>query len=147
MYRRILVTTGGGELSSKAVKAALRLARDFDSTVIALNVQSPYQPPIAGEVPATFAHNPDEYDEMARANSRKILDQVEETAKGFGVDCQTITVFDQSVHQAVIRVAKDERIDLIVMASHGRSGIKSLILGSETQKVLSSCMIPVLVHR
>jgi nucleotide-binding universal stress UspA family protein len=84
---------------------------------------------------------------MARANSRRILDEVEEAASSLGVSCQTLTVFDASVHQAVIRVAKEERIDLIVMASHGRSGIKSLILGSETQKVLSSCMIPVLVHR
>lgn len=147
MYRKILVTTGGGELSTKAVKAALRIARDFDAEVLALNVQAPYQPPIAGEVPATFAHNPDEYDELARANSRRILDEVEESAQALSVKCQTITVFDQSVHQAVIRVAKEERIDLIVMASHGRRGIKSLILGSETQKVLASCMIPVLVHR
>ena len=147
MYRKILVTTGGSDLSTKAVKAALRIARDFEAQVVALNVQAPYQPPIAGEVPATFAHNPDEYDEMARANSRRILDDVEEAAKSLGVSCDTLTVFDASVHQAVIRVAKEERIDLIVMASHGRSGIKNLILGSETQKVLSSCMIPVLVHR
>lgn len=147
MYRKILVTTGGAELSNKAVKAAIRMARDFDAEVVALNVQAPYQPPIAGEVPATFAHNPDEYDEMARAKSREILDDVEAQATEAGVKCKTLTVFDQSVSQAVIRTAKEERIDLIFMASHGRGGIKNLILGSETQKVLSSCVIPMLVHR
>lgn len=147
MYGKILVTTGGSELSTKAVNAGLDLARQCNATVLALNIQAPYQPPIAGEVPATFAHNPDEYDEMARENSRRILEDVEQAARDKGIECNTMTVFDTSVHQAIIRVATEENVDLIVMASRGRGGIKSLILGSNTQKVLSSCTIPVLVHR
>ncbi len=147
MYRNILVVTDGSELSSKAVKAALRLGRDFQAEVLVLNVQAPYQPPIAGEVPAAFLHNPEEYEQLALENSKKVLDEVAAQATELGARCRTLTRFDHSVHQSIINTAKDERIDLIVMASHGRGGIKNLLLGSETQKVLTNCRIPVLVHR
>lgn len=147
MYRNILVVSDGSELSGKAVKAALRLARDFSAEVVALNVQPPYQPPIAGEVPAAFLHNPEDYDRLAQESSRKVLDPIEGLAKPLGVSLRTLTLFDHSVHQAIIRTAKAERADLIVMASHGRGGLRSMLLGSETQKVLNNCQIPVLVHR
>lgn len=147
MYRNILVVTDGSELSSKAVKAALRLGRDFQAEILVLNVQAPYQPPIAGEVPAAFLHNPEEYEQLALENSRKVLDEVAQQAAELGAKCRTLTRFDHSVHQSIINTAKDERIDLIVMASHGRGGFKNLLLGSETQKVLTNCRIPVLVHR
>jgi len=147
MYRSILVVSDGSPLSEKAVKAGLRMARDFGAKVTALNVQPPYQPPIAGEVPAAFLHNPTEYDKLVREASTKILDEITESAQALGVPCETITEFDHAVHKAIVRVAKSCRCDLIVMASHGHGGIKGLLLGSETTKVLNNCQIPVLVHR
>lgn len=147
MYRKILVAVDGTELSMKAVKAALRMARDFDGHVVALNVQAPYQPPIAGEVPAAFLHDPEEYDRLAEEASRAVLAPVEKMAAEMGVKCDTRTVFDHSVSGAIVESSKGERADLIVMASHGRSGLRNLLLGSETRKVLTHCQIPVLVHR
>lgn len=147
MYRTILVATDGSDLSSKAVKAALRLASDFGAKLIALNVQPPYQPAVAVEVPAAFLHNPEEIEAEARKQSEQILQGVADEAARMGVSCQTETLFDVSIHQGVISTAKQHRADLIVMASHGRSGLKNLILGSETSKVLEHCQIPVLVHR
>ena len=147
MHRSILVVTEGTPLSRKAVKAALRMARDFGAKVTALNVQPPYQPPIAGEVPAAFLHNPGEYDQMAREASAKILAEVTAMGMKLQVPTTTVTVFDHSVYKAIIRTAKSRRCDLIVMASHGRHGIRGVLLGSETQKVLTHCQIPVLVHR
>ena len=147
MYRSILVVTEGTPLSKKAVKAALRMARDFGAKVTALNVQPPYQPPIAGEVPAAFLHNPAEYDQIARETSAKILAEVSAMAAKLEVPTTTVTVFDHSVDKAIVRTAKTRRCDLIVMASHGRRGIRGILLGSETQKVLTHCQIPVLVHR
>ncbi|MEZ5652214.1 MAG: universal stress protein [Burkholderiaceae bacterium] len=147
MYRKILVAADGTELSGKAVKAALRLARDFNGQVLALNVQAPYQPPIAGEVPAAFLHDPEEYDRLAEEASRSILEPIATQAREMGVDCETRTVFDHSVSGAIIETSKGDRVDLIVMASHGRSGLRNLLLGSETRKVLTHCQIPVLVHR
>ncbi len=147
MYRSILVVSDGSPLSEKAVKAGLRLARDFGAKMVALNVQPPYQPPIAGEVPAAFLHNPTEYDKLVREASTKILDEIAESASAAGVPCETVTEFDHAIYKAIIRVAKSCRCDLIVMASHGHGGIKGLLLGSETAKVLNHCQIPVLVHR
>ncbi|MBW6494969.1 MAG: universal stress protein [Burkholderiaceae bacterium] len=147
MYRSILVVTEGTPLSKKAVKAALRMARDFGAKVTALNVQPPYQPPIAGEVPAAFLNNPAEYDQIAREASAKILADVSAMAAKLEVPTTTVTAFDHSIYKAIIRTAKTRRCDLIVMASHGRRGIRGILLGSETQKVLTHCQIPVLVHR
>lgn len=147
MYRSILVVSDGSPLSEKAVKAGLRMARDFGAKVTALNVQPPYQPPIAGEVPAAFLHNPTEYDKLVREASSRILDEIAKQAAALGVPCETVSEFDHSVYKAIIRVAKTWRCDLIVMASHGYGGIKGLLLGSETAKVLNHCQIPVLVHR
>jgi nucleotide-binding universal stress UspA family protein len=52
-----------------------------------------------------------------------------------------------SVFQAIIREAQSSACDLICMASHGRKGISGVLLGSETQRVLTHSSIPVLVHR
>lgn len=147
MYRSILIVTDGSELSGKSVKAGLRMARYFGAEVVALNVQAPYQPPIAGEVPAAFLHNPTEYDRLVSEASKKILDEIEEQAQTAGVACETVTEFDHSIARAIIRVARRHRCNLIAMSSHGHGSIKGLLLGSETVKVLNQCQIPVLVHR
>ncbi len=147
MYRNILVATDGSDLSFKAVRAALRLGRDFDATVTAVNVQPPYQPAVAVEVPAAFLHNPQQVEAEALSHSQTILAEVTRMAEGAGMECQTETIFDVSVHQGVIATARKLRADLIVMASHGRGSIGQLLLGSETSKVLEECQIPVLVHR
>lgn len=147
MYRNILVATDGSELANKAVKAALRLARDFDAKVTALNVQPPYQPAVAVEVPAAFLHNPEEVEAEARSQSEAILQRVRQSADCLGVKVDTETLFESSVHRGVIATARRVRADLIVMASHGRGGLRNLLLGSETSKVLEHCQIPVLVHR
>ena len=67
------------------------------------------------------------------------------TAKGVG--CKTVTVKSDVVSDAIISTAKKQKVDLVVMASHGRKGIKRLLLGSETQQVLTHCHTPVLVLR
>lgn len=147
MYRSILIVSDGTALSEKAVKAGLRMARDWRSKVIALNVQPPYQPPIAGEVPAAFVHGPAEYDRLVHEASRKVLDEIARAAEVAGVACETVTEFDNAVHKAIVRVARLRRCDLIIMASHGQGALRGLLLGSETVKVLNRCQIPVLVHR
>lgn len=147
MYRTILVATDGSELSSKAVRAALRLGRDFAATVTAVNVQPPYQPALAAEVPAAFLHNPEQVEAEARQQSESILAEVRKLAACVGTDCDTRTVFHASVHQGLVEQAREIRADLIVMASNGRGSLGQLLLGSETTRVLETCRIPVLVHR
>jgi nucleotide-binding universal stress UspA family protein len=66
-------------------------------------------------------------------------------AKQAGVHCETIQVQDVQPYQAIIATATDRGCDLIVMASHGRSGLSAMVLGSVTNKVLTHAKIPVLV--
>jgi len=68
-------------------------------------------------------------------------------AKAKGVDIKTATMSSDQVAESVIRAARKHRSELIVMASHGRKGLKRLLLGSETQHVLTHSSLPVLVLR
>jgi nucleotide-binding universal stress UspA family protein len=74
-----------------------------------------------------------------------VLNRVANAAKQAGVPCETIQVEDVHPHQAIIATATDRGCDLIVMASHGRSGLSAIVLGSVTNKVLTYTKTPVLV--
>lgn len=145
MYKHILVATDGSELSDKAVDAAIGLARDLGARLTAFHATQDYPimpfPDVAGSLtPAMW-----KADQGKRA--RRILEKVEAKAKKAGVACDT--GFSLAVHpyEAIIQAAKKARCDLIVMASHGRRGIKGIVLGSETNKVLTHSKLPVLVYR
>ncbi len=147
MFKKILVPTDGSKLSRQAVKAAVELARDTGASLVVVNVQPPFQPPVVAEVPVAYVYTPKEYEESAGKSARKILDDAAKLATAAGVQAQTAFVFDPSPYEAIIAAARKHKCDLIMMASHGRRGLSGLLLGSETQKVLTHCKIPVLVHR
>jgi len=147
MFRRILVPTDGSELSNGSVKAAIRLAEENGAAIVLLNVQPMYQPPVVAEVPVADVYSQDEYEAGARQASAKVLADAQALADAASVPCKGVTELDSSPYEAIIRVARDEACDLIFMASHGRRGVVGLLLGSETQKVLTHCKIPVLVYR
>ena len=145
MYKHILVATDGSELSDKAVDAAVGLAGNLGAKLTGFHATQDYPimpfPDVAGSLtPATW-----KADQGKRA--RRILEKVEAKAKKAGVACDT--GFSLAVHpyEAIIQAAKKARCDLIVMASHGRRGIKGIVLGSETNKVLTHSKLPVLVVR
>jgi nucleotide-binding universal stress UspA family protein len=75
------------------------------------------------------------------------LAAAEKEAREAGVACDLVYEKNDSPYEAIIRVAEQKGCDLIMMASHGRRGVKGLLLGSETQKVLTHSKIPVLVYR
>jgi nucleotide-binding universal stress UspA family protein len=83
--------------------------------------------------------------EQARQHAAGVLDRVADAAKAAGVPCETVQVEHVHPYQAIITTAKDKGCDVIVMASHGRSGISAVLLGSVTNKVLTHTKIPVLV--
>jgi nucleotide-binding universal stress UspA family protein len=76
-----------------------------------------------------------------------VVDAVKKTAEAKGVKARAITVKSDLVSDAIIAAARKQKSDLIVMASHGRRGVKRLLLGSETQQVLTHSQVPVLVLR
>ncbi len=147
MYKRILVATDGSSLSKKAVANAIALAASCGAELVALKVIPRYpQTYFEGSIPLSAA-------EIARIEKQWVdaaeenLASVQKNATAKGVACKGVTVKSDVVSDAIISAAKKHKADLIVMASHGRKGIKRLLLGSETQQVLTHSHTPVLVLR
>ena len=147
MYTRILVTTDGSNLSKKAVTSAIQLAATCGAELIALKVVPRYpQAYFEGSIPLS-AEEISRVEKQWTESAQAQLAAIEKTAKAKTVSIKTLTVKSDVVSDAIIAAAKKHKADLIVMASHGRKGIKRLLLGSETQQVLTHSHIPVLVLR
>jgi nucleotide-binding universal stress UspA family protein len=144
MYQRILVPTDGSELAAKAVSAAVQLAKLVGAKVYALSVKEPFAFNALSEYqPAP----PPSYYEQQETLALQRVGAVQEACQGAAVACQVSTIESINPWEAIIDHARDHQCDLIVMGSHGRRGMAALLLGSETQKVLTHCKLPVLVVR
>jgi nucleotide-binding universal stress UspA family protein len=146
MYRHILIPTDGSELAQRAVPHAFSLAKAVGAKVTALVVEHSFDIYSVPEskiysMPKEFAA----YRKHIKEHAKSILDDVAKAAKAAGVNCSTVQTVHDHAYEAIIKTAKSKGCDLIVMASHGRSGIASLVLGSVTTKVLAHTKIPVLV--
>ena len=147
MYQRILVATDGSTLSKKAVTSAIALAALTGAELVALKVVPRYPQSYFEGGLALQAAEVGRVEKQWAENGQAIVDAVQKTALAKGVTTKAITVKSDLVSDAVIAAAKKYNCDLIVMASHGRRGIKRLLLGSETQQVLTHSHVPVLVLR
>lgn len=147
MYERILVTTDGTALSDKAVQSALSLAKLSGATLIVLRV-IPRYPRSYLEGGATV-----DISEIKRieaqwtTQAQAQLSAIKAEGKGMGVTVKTTIAKSDLVAESIIATADKQEVDLIVMASHGRKGLKRLLLGSETQHVLTHSARPILVLR
>ena len=147
MYQRILVATDGSKLSTKAVNSAIELAALAGAELIALKVIPRYpQSYFEGSVPLS-AEDVARVEQKWSDDGRSVVDAVKAAGEAQGVKVKAILAKSDVVSDALIAAAKKHKADLIVMASHGRKGVKRLLLGSETQQVLTHSDIPVLVLR
>ena len=147
MFKHILVPTDGSTLSLRAAKNAVRFAKVHGARITAFYAAPEYHPNIAGDyLPANFVPLA-VYQTQIKKTAEKYLDQIKKLAAVGGVSCSGSYASDDSPYQAIIKAAKQRKCDLIFMASHGRSGIAGLLIGSETNKVLTHCKLPVLVYR
>jgi nucleotide-binding universal stress UspA family protein len=147
MYKRILVATDGSALSKKAVTSAIGLAAACGAELIALKVVPRYpQAYFEGSIPLTV-QDVSRVEKQWTDTAQAAVDAVVKAAKAKNVVAKGITAKSDIVSDAIIAAAKKQDADLIVMASHGRKGIKRLLLGSETQQVLTHSHVPVLVLR
>ncbi len=144
MFKRILVPTDGSDITGKAVDKALALAKSVGATVYAISVKEPFPYSAISEMQPT---PPQEFFDAQERIAAKRLAQVTDAAKASGVACQAHSVEALHPWEAIIDHAKRMECDLVVMASHGRRGVSALLLGSETQKVLTHSTVPVLVVR
>ena len=142
MYRHLLIPTDGSELAERAVRHGLSLAKFVGAKVTAIIVEEP--PPgwmsFVGVAEAAV-----EYAKQIKDHAASALDRVANAAKQAGVPCDTVQVQHVQPYEAIIATATDRGCDLIVMGSHGRSGLSAVVLGSVTNKVLTYTKVPVLV--
>lgn len=145
MYRNILVPTDGTEFAARAIGHAVALAKQFGAKITGVTVIPPVR--LMAIEGAVLAETPEDYERWVREISEERLAAVKTAARDAGVACETVHVEHDQPYQGIIDTANTRKCDLIVMASHGRRGVVGLLLGSETQKVLTYSGIPVLVYR
>ena len=149
MYKHILLPTDGSRLSGKAVKQGIQLAKSLGAQVTAVNVVMAYQQLIMDEammVPTSVDFQKRFYEDSLK-RSNLLLDKIKAEAKAADVKCEGVTITSSVPYEAIVKQARKSKCDLIMMASHGRKGLASILLGSETAKVLTHSTIPVLVVR
>ena len=144
MFKRILVPTDGSEITAKAVQTAMSMAQSGGAEIFAIGVKEPFPYSAISEMqPVPPQEFYDAQERIAAANVKKVV----EAATAAGVKCTAHTVEALHPWEAILDHAKIVGADLIVMASHGRRGVSAMLLGSETQKVLTHSALPVLVVR
>ena len=147
MYKRILLATDGSSLSHKAEESAIAMAAAFHSELLAVKVIPHYiQTYFEGSFAVTDVDSK-KIEEQWAQTAQAALDKVQAQAAAKGVTASTLVIKADDIAQGLVDQAADFKADLIVMASHGRKGIKRLLLGSETLAVLTHVKIPVLVLR
>ncbi len=147
MFKHILVPTDGSQLSTDTVKRAVTFARETGAKVTFFFAKPDYPVAFYGEGALIDPTTPEKFAEMAEQQASEILSANEAAAREAGVSCATLSSVSDVPYEAIIAAAEQAGADLIFMASHGRRGISGLLLGSETQKVLTHSKIPVLVYR
>ncbi len=147
MFKHFLVPTDGSTLSESTVARAVSFAKEAGARVTFFYSQPDFPMPIYGEGALIDPTTPEQFAKAAAAEAEQILQRAKAVADAEGVAADTDTVVNEIPYEAIIDAADRHGCDLIFMASHGRRGIAGLLLGSETQKVLTHSKTPVLVYR
>ncbi len=144
MYKRILFPTDGSDITRKAMQHVIGLARLTGAELQILSVKEPFPYSAISEMqpvpPQEF------FDAQERLASGRVKEALS-AAQAAGITAKGETVEALHAWEAILEQAKQHDCDLVVMASHGRRGVSALLLGSETQKVLTHSTLPVLVVR
>lgn len=147
MYANILVPVDGSRLSDKAVKEAAMLAKAGNGKLLLFHVVAPYQMPVYAEGMTIPSIPKERFAKISARKAGRVLAGAEKKAQAAKVPVSRAWAISGSPHDAIVDIVRRRRCDLIVMASHGRRGLPRLLLGSETQAVLSRVSVPVLVVR
>jgi nucleotide-binding universal stress UspA family protein len=147
MFKHLLVPTDGSQLSADTVTRAIDFARETGAKITFFFAKPDYPVAFYGEGALIDPTTPDKFAEMAEKQAKEILAGHEMAANAAGVASASSSSVSDVPYEAIITAAEQSGADLIFMASHGRKGISGLLLGSETQKVLTHSKIPVLVYR
>ena len=147
MYQRILVPTDGSTLSKKAVKGAIELASAIGAELVALNVVPRYPTAYFEGGVSVSTSEVARIEKQWAEQGQALAEVARDAAEAAGLKAKAVTMRSDLVAESILAAVRKHRCDLVVMASHGRKGLKRLLLGSETQHVLTHGSVPVLVLR
>ena len=148
MYAKILLSTDGSDVATKGVKDGIALAKGLNAKVTVITVTEPLSVDYATGRPSGWIPSQelfDLFDAACKERAGKVFDDVRVMAEQIGISAELLHVPNAHPATAIIETAKSRGCDLIVMASHGRRGLRKLFLGSQTSEVLADGSVPVLV--
>lgn len=145
MFTHILLPTDGSPLSEAAMHKGIQFAKSINAHVTGFHAIQPFH--VFTLQTEMLEETREQFEKDARAYAEQCLASLQQSAAEAGVPCDTMSVTTEHPYEAIIKAAEDKGCDLIMMASHGRRGMRGLLIGSETSKVLTHTTIPVLVFR
>ena len=145
MFKHILLPTDGSDLSLRAIERGVALAKAMGARVTGFHAAPPFHV-FAYETPQ-LEYTREEYQRVSAEQAANMLGTIEAAARTAGIPFESVSTVSDHPYEDILKTATERGCDLIVMASHGRRGVKGLLLGSETQKVLTHGTVPVLVYR
>ena len=147
MFKHLLLPIDGSELSLMATRRAAEFASEINATITLLFVKPEYPVSFYGDGALIDPTTPEEFGKLTDTIADRNLKAAAAICTSAGVSFTLHTETSDVPYEVIVDTAEQKQCDLIFMASHGRRGITSLLLGSETQKVLTHSKIPVLVYR
>ena len=147
MFKNILIPTDGSALSRKAIKAGVALARAVGARVTGFYSPEQYEILAYGEYFPPDLMSRAEWDYRAKKTAQRFLAAIEKEAKAAGVKYSGLFLDSVTPWEAIVDAAKQNKCDLIFMASHGRTGLSGLLLGSQAAKVLAHSKVPVMIYK
>jgi nucleotide-binding universal stress UspA family protein len=145
MYKHILIPIDGTQTADKALAAGIDFAREARARVTLFTAVPEYQPPGEAELLGRRILSPYEHERLSREQAQAILDPAAERLRAAGVECDTAYSECDRPFQAIVATAQSHGCDLILMSSHGRSGLAAVWYGSETRDVIAHSHVPTLV--
>src|SRR5215469_48659 len=148
MYVNILLSMDGSDVARKGVQQGLALAKALNAKATVITVTEPMEVDYGGghaggDIPSQEEF--DRFDAACKESAGKVLDEARAMAEQIGISAELLHVPNAHPAPTIIETAKSRGCDLIVMASHGRRGLRKLFLGSQTSNVLADGSVPVLV--
>jgi len=147
IFQHIFVPMDGSRLSEVSAVKAVEMAKESGARITAFHAKPTYLNSPLGESSIFHSMTQDTFDKVVEKEAAKVLDFITARCAEAGVPCDTITIDSDFPAEAIVQASARCGADLIFMATNGRKGIKGMLIGSETRKVINFSKIPVLVHR
>ena len=144
MFKHLLVPVDGSDISRKSLKKVAALAKSDGAAVTLVYVSDPLPPMVYSDSTMGYGISAKEHTKVCDAYAKDVFKK-SAAALGAGINPKSIHISNSNLSEGILQGAKKAKADVIVMASHKRTGIKGILLGSETHEVIVHSSLPVLV--